>query len=100
VTSRRLILSPASRRDLLLIGDYIAQDNPARARTFVGEIEGKMREAASRPATFPRRPDLSRGLHVARHRHYLIFFTFDDREVRVERVLHGARDLSWALRED
>jgi plasmid stabilization system protein ParE len=30
---------------------------------------------------------------MAVHRAYLIFFRVDEREVRIERVLHGARDL-------
>jgi plasmid stabilization system protein ParE len=34
----RVLLSPAAERDLEAIGDYIAEDNPARALTFIGEI--------------------------------------------------------------
>ncbi|SFD36451.1 type II toxin-antitoxin system RelE/ParE family toxin [Tropicimonas isoalkanivorans] len=89
----RLVILPAARDDLVEIGDFIALDNPARAVTFLAEIEAKMRQAAERPASFPARDDLLEGLRAARHSRYLIFFVEEAEEVRVVRVLHGARDL-------
>lgn len=38
----RLIILPAAMADLIEIGDFIAQDNPARALSFVAEIEARM----------------------------------------------------------
>jgi plasmid stabilization system protein ParE len=57
--------SPKSRQDLLDIGDYIAQDSRANARRFVA----KLIEQCQR---------IGRVL---------------DGTVRIERVLHGARNL-------
>ena len=92
-----LIILPAARADLIEIGDFIAQDDPRRALSFVAEIEGRMREAAERPMSFPARDDLHEGLRAARHRRYLIFFVEEGDEVRVVRVLYGARDLPSLL---
>lgn len=89
----RLVILPAARADLIEIGDFIAQDNPGRALSFLAEIEAKMLQAAERPESFPARGDVHEGLRSARHGRYLIFFLDAGEEVRIIRVLHGARDL-------
>lgn len=89
----QLIILPAAKADLIEIGDFIAQDNPARALSFVAEIEAKMLQAAERPESFPARDDVHEGLRSARHGRYLIFFLARVEEVQIIRVLHGARDL-------
>lgn len=93
----RLVILPAARADLIEIGDFIALDNPERAASFVAEIEGRMRTAAERPQSFPARDELHEGLRAARHGRYLIFFLEAGDEVRVVRILHGARDLPRAF---
>ncbi len=52
-----------------------------------------MRQAAERPESFPARDDVREGLRSARHGRSLIFFLEAGEEVRIVRVLHGARDL-------
>jgi toxin ParE1/3/4 len=92
---RRLLLSPRAAADLEEIADYIARDNPPRAVSFLLELEEKCRAAASTPELFPIRRDLAPGLRMAVHGRYLVFFrdlTGID-TVRVERVLHSARNL-------
>ena len=89
----RLVILPAARADLMEIGDFIAQDNPGRALSFLAEIEARMRQAAERPESFPARDDVREGLRSARHGRYLIFFLDAGAEVQVVRVLHSARDL-------
>ncbi len=92
-----LVILPAARADLIEIGDFIAADSPQRAVSFVAEIEARMREAAERPMSFPARDELHEGLRAARHGRYLIFFVEQGDEVRVVRVLHGARNLPRAF---
>ena len=93
----RLVILPAARMDLIEIGDFIALDNPERAASFVTEIEERMTEVADRPGSFPARDELHEGLRSARHGRYLIFFIEAGDEVRIVRVLHGARDLPSLL---
>lgn len=93
----RLLILPAAQADLIEIGDFIAQDNPGRALTFLAEIEAKMHQASERPESFPARDDVCEGLRSARHGRYLIFFLDAGVEVQVVRVLHGARDLPRVL---
>lgn len=93
----RLIILPAARDDLVEIGNFIAQDNPERAASFVAEIEARMIEVAERPRSFPPRDELHKGLRSARHGSYMIFFVEHGNEVHVVRVLHGARNLPSLL---
>lgn len=93
----RLVVLPAARADLVEIADFIALDDPERAASFVGEIEARMTQAAERPASFPARDELHQGLRAARHGRYLTFFVEAGDEVRIARVLHGARNLPRAF---
>ena len=92
--------SPKSRQDLIDIGDYIARDSRANARRFVASLLDRCRRIGDAPLSYPSREDLSPGLRMAPLGRYVIFFsTFDD-TVRIERVLHGARNLPVGLAPD
>ena len=93
---KRLGFAPEALADLREIASYIADDYPDRAITFVVELERKAAEAASRPLSFRERADISPGLRSAPHGRYLIFFRVVGDEVRIIRIIHGARDQSGA----
>lgn len=44
------------------------------------------------PNAGPAREHLARGLRVIQKGNYAIYYTHDDRELVIVRVLHGARD--------
>jgi toxin ParE1/3/4 len=92
---RRLLISPRAAADLEEIADYIARDNPLRAASFVAELEAKCRAVAAAPDLYPARADLAPDVRMAVHRRYLVFYRDLPGEdtVRIERVLHGARDV-------
>lgn len=94
-TPRRLVLSPRAAIDLEEIAEYIARDNPVRAASFVAELEDKCRAVAADPELYPARSDLARGLRMAVHGRYLVLYRDLPAEnaVRVERVVHGSRNL-------
>jgi toxin ParE1/3/4 len=79
--------------DLAEITDYIGLDNPQRAERF----EEELLERAQRIA-YVERPELQPGLRSCAHGAYVIFFTVTGDSVRIERILHGARDLGPLLR--
>lgn len=85
--------APAAVFDLEEIIDYIGSDNPARALTFVAELEAQAAKAAERPQSFPARDDLAPGLRSIVHQSYLILFRELEDEVRVVHVVHGRRNL-------
>ena len=89
----RLIFAPLALADLEEIGDYIALDNPSRALSFIRELRARCRKIVDNPLAFPAREDLAPGLRFLPQGQYLIFYRPMDTTVRVERILHGARDV-------
>lgn len=52
----QLLITPLAAVDLKEIGDYIAQDNPVRAGTFVAELRAHCEKICLNPAGYRRRP--------------------------------------------
>lgn len=90
---RRLVFSPEARTDLLDIAAYIANDDPVRALSFVDELEAASASLLPFPDTGRARPELAQNLRSKPHGAYVIFYTSTRDAVRIERILHGARDL-------
>jgi toxin ParE1/3/4 len=97
---RRLEFSPEAMADLVDIGAYIAKDDPRWARSFVEELETRCANLTEYPLTGRARPELAPDLRSKPHGQYLIFYTPGVEVVRVERILHGARDVEGEFRED
>ena len=89
--------SPRSRQDLLEIGDYIARDNRSNARRFVARLNEQCQKIGRAPLGYVSRDDLAPGLRMATLDRYVIFFRVFDGVVRIERILHGARNLPVVL---
>ena len=89
----RVTISPLAERDLESIGDYIAEDNPLRAVTFIEEMRAQCEKIARAPQAYPARPELAEGLRSCPHGNYVIFFTATRTHLTVVRVLHGAMDI-------
>ena len=92
--------SPRARQDLLDIGEFIAKDSRANARRFVGKLIEQCRRIGNAPLGYAGREDLAPGLRMAALGRYVVFFRVIDGKVRIERVLHGARDLPAVLETD
>ena len=86
-------VSRRAEMDLAEITDFIALDNPDRAYQFEDELLGHAKKISLAPLSYAERSDLRTGLRSCAHGAYLIFFTVDEQGVRIERILHGARDL-------
>lgn len=89
-----VVLSPLAESDLEDIADYIAADNPRRALSFVDELLDQCAKIAQFPQGHPSRDDLAPGLRMASHGRYLIFYNVLDADIRIERILHSARNLA------
>ena len=86
-----LSISPKAVLDMESIGDYIAQDNPVRAVSFIDELYAQCRIINEQPQGYQKRPELGDNVRLCAYGRYVIFFTSSEKEVRIERVLHGAR---------
>jgi toxin ParE1/3/4 len=85
--------SPAAQEDLIDIAMYIAQDNPERALTFVDELEGRCDALALEPGISTARPELGDGIRMLPHGRYLIFCRLSKKTLRIERIIHSARNI-------
>jgi len=89
-------LSSFIESDLEAIADYIAQDNPERAVSFIGEIRREFRQIERNALLYRLRPEIGEDARVAVVGRYVILFRITQAEkhhVRIERVLFGGRNL-------
>ncbi len=85
--------TPLALHDLDTAGDWIARDDPNRARSFTKELRQKAIDIGQQPGIYPLAPFFGRREVRRRlHRGYLIFYDVTGGGVRILRVLHGARD--------
>jgi toxin ParE1/3/4 len=91
------VLAPRADRDLEEIADYIAEDNPDRAVTFIDELLVRCAVIDEQPLAYPRRDEFGAGIRMAIHARYRILFRTGSEGVRIERVLHSARRLPRRL---
>ena len=89
----KVVFTRNAEADLEAIGDWIAEDNPARALTFLAELAKACKAIGRRPRRFAlvdrqRDPALRRRVHG----NYLIFYEVRLNTVEILHVIHGARD--------
>ena len=89
----RVVLSNATEDDLQEIGDFIAKDNPARALSFIGELKSKCLALSYSAGIGTARPELGDGIRMLTHGRYLIFYRANESAIRIERIMHSARDI-------
>jgi len=86
-------LSSFIESDLEAIADYIAQDNPMRAVSFIREIREELRLVGQNPLLYQLRPEIGEDARLAVVGRYVILFHILGEVVRIERVIFGGRDL-------
>ncbi|MBS0526037.1 MAG: type II toxin-antitoxin system RelE/ParE family toxin [Proteobacteria bacterium] len=94
----KVVLSRNAERDLEEIGDWIAQDSPGRAVSFVAELREACRALGSNSRGHPlvdqaRDPMLRRKVFG----NYLIFYDVGADAVEILHILHGARDYAQII---
>ncbi|MFZ5746900.1 MAG: type II toxin-antitoxin system RelE/ParE family toxin [Pseudomonadota bacterium] len=97
----KVVFTRGAEAALEQIGDYIAQDNPSRALSFVHELREKSLGLADMPEAFPLVPRYARlGIRRRVHGDYLILYQVAAREITILLVAHGARDYDRLLDEE
>jgi toxin ParE1/3/4 len=94
----KVVFSNNAEQDLEAIGDWIAQENPERAYSFVNDL----RNHCNRLGGFSERNPVFKISKLGELRkrtfgNYLIFYILKDNTVNIARILHGARDFSELL---
>ncbi|WP_409566501.1 type II toxin-antitoxin system RelE/ParE family toxin [Methylobacterium sp. E-065] len=76
------------------IGDFIAAENPSRARSFVSELRTRCQALGRQPMMGRPAPEVAPDVRILVFRSFLILHrVFDDR-ISIDRVVHSARDRS------
>jgi toxin ParE1/3/4 len=88
-----VLFTPLADTDLEEIGDYIAQDNPARALSFIQEIRAQCQKIGKSPLAYRVRPELGDEIRSCPFGNYVILYCPQVPDVLIVRVLHGAMDL-------
>ena len=93
-------ITAEAERDLEVIADYIAKDNPERALSFVEELRDRCLNLAETPLGYPLVPRYERfGVRRRVHGNYLIFYRAEPKQVVILHILHGAMDYAAILQD-
>ncbi len=95
----RIELSRFIEDDLDTIAESIAQDNPARAVSFIREIRAKFDLIGQNPLVYRLHPEIGGDARMALVGRYVVLFHVVDGAVRVERVVYGGRELGAMFNE-
>jgi toxin ParE1/3/4 len=82
-----------AEQDLIDIGTYIAEDDPAAADRWLELVDQKCQLLATMPQMGRSRADLAPNLRSLPVGDYIIFYRPASDGIALIRVLHGARDL-------
>jgi toxin ParE1/3/4 len=91
---------PVAQDDLISIFDYIAQDSPNRALSFVEKLDKRIGLLEQHPllGRMPRHPKLREyGYRVLIVESYLVFYIIRRKTIEVHRVVHGSRNLDHLI---
>lgn len=88
-----LIIRQRARIDLLGIFQFIAEDSPERALTFVESIEARCELLRDFPEQGHARDDLQPGIRILPFgRSVVVAYSIRAKTVEVERVFYGGQD--------
>lgn len=97
----RVVFTLRAERDLEESADFIAQDSPRRAASFVSELRGKALGLADAPRAFPLVPRFdASGVRRRVHGRFLILYRIDADTVVILNIVHGAQDYGRLLFPD
>lgn len=88
--TRRVVFSPAARRDLLRLADFLVERSPAAALRAVAQIEGAVRGLKTHPESGAPQDVGVRDLIIRfGSGAYIVRYDFTDDVVTVTRIWHG-----------
>jgi toxin ParE1/3/4 len=94
-------ISDKAQAELREIGDWIADDNPARADSFVLELIDRCRAIGPNPTLYPVASNIP-GTAVRRrlYKGYLIFYRVKIDEVEIIHIVHSMRNYAALFEQD
>jgi toxin ParE1/3/4 len=86
-----IIWQPRALSDLYTIIDYIAEDNPYRAESFLEEIRDQVQLLRGHPK-MGRVGQVAGVRELVVHQNYIVYYRFSEGVVQIIRVKHAAQD--------
>jgi len=93
----RLVVSPAAKQDLVEAFLYVAQDNLDAAERVHTQLEQAFLTILRQPVIGRERSDFGPGVRTLAVGRYVIYYRHVAEQLRILRVIHGARDQSTAF---
>lgn len=94
----RIRISDVAENELEAIGNFIAEDNPTRADSFVLELLDHCHKLLHQPLRYPMIEGLEHlGMRRCPYRGYVTLYVVGDDVVEIVHILHGARDIDRIL---
>lgn len=93
----KMVITRFASRDIERITDYFAKDSPSNAAAMLDQIRAEFARIAAKPSHYRDRIDIRIDLRLAPVGSYIIVFRKRWKAVRIERVLHGMRNLPTQL---
>jgi len=91
---RRIVIAEPAENDLDSISDFIAADSPTEALRVIREIRSAISLIGLMPGMgHPRSEVRDKAFRFWSVYSYLIAYQYNDEEVIVYKIIHGARDL-------
>jgi toxin ParE1/3/4 len=90
-------LTRRARRDVLVIWNYIAEQDEAAADRFVDSLVRKFQFLGQFPHAGRSRDDLAAGYRCFPMGEYLIFYRITKQRISIAHVIHGRRDYTSLL---
>jgi toxin ParE1/3/4 len=92
----KIVLTKRAFADLDDIRAFIAREDAERADAFVRRLHQKCGTLSRHPRRYPVLASIdAQDVRKLNYRGYLIFYVTNQKEVRILRIVHGARD--WAV---
>jgi toxin ParE1/3/4 len=99
--AHKLIYRLQAEEDLEAIYQFIAHDSPARAFSFIDQIQERCDLLRDPPEQGRARPDLRRGLRVVPYgRSVVIAYQITSDAIEVVRIFYGGQDYETIMRGD
>lgn len=96
-----VIVTVKAMTDLVEIGHYVAQDNPAAANALIDRLQKECKLLATVPLRYPLvEGHEKRGIRKRPVGNYLIFYRVGARVIDVLHIVHHARDYAPLLSGD
>ena len=91
----RVVITEPAEQDLFGIQRYVATDNPARAKTFIAELERICtRTLPDTPLIGAPHDEISPGLRAHSYKGYMICYRVVEDVIHIVRVFHGSYDIT------